>query len=88
MIELLQDGDELIFDEDDILTTIDNPYDPVEETDQWRAWDRDNEHFTPELIDRFAEFSENDDPHLKLLKYNNALLQIFNADEEGVYKLV
>lgn len=88
MIELLQDGDELVFDEDDILTTIDNPYDPVEETDQWRAWDRDNEYFTPELIDRFAEFSENDDPHLKLLKYNNALLQIFNADEEGIYKLV
>jgi len=39
---------------DILLTTVDNPFNPFLQNDEWRAWDRDNGYNTPGLIARYA----------------------------------
>ena len=37
-----------------MLTTIDNPYDPYTEYDQWLDWDHEHGYFTQEYMGRLA----------------------------------
>ena len=36
----------VLFDETDVLTTLDNPYDPHEDYDKWSIWDEENGYYT------------------------------------------
>jgi hypothetical protein len=41
-----------------MLTTVDNPYDPFTQWDEWYAWDRQAGYHTPGLLDRIARLSD------------------------------
>lgn len=47
-----------------MLTTKDNPYNPITQYDAWLDWDRTNGYYTNELLARFiplsADMSEED----------------------------
>ena len=76
-----------LFEEDSVLTTIDNPYDPKTEYDKWLEFDHSKGYNTSELLDRLVAFDENDDKDVERRKYIKALLLILFNDFEGVYKL-
>lgn len=38
-----------------MLTTIDNPFNPFEQPDQWRSFDVDHGYFTSEYLSRIAK---------------------------------
>ena len=41
-----------------MLTTIDNPYSPFNQYEEWYAWDRGKGYHTPEFLARVAVVSE------------------------------
>lgn len=71
-----------------MLTTIDNPFDPFTQTDQWRSYDVDHGHYTSEYLARIAktdeEMSEED--------YNNeikrACEEVLAYNPLKIYKIV
>lgn len=75
------------FNEDDVLTTIDNPYDPKEEFSQWYHWDIENGYNTSEYIARLADYDDDDDSSMLRFKYELAILEIL-LNNENLYKIV
>lgn len=44
-------------DTESMLTTVDNPWNPFTNYDEWYEWDRDAGYGTPELLARIANAS-------------------------------
>lgn len=42
-----------------MLTTVDNPFDPFTQWDDWKAWDESKGYFTCQLLDREVRLSPN-----------------------------
>lgn len=71
-----------------MLTTIDNPYDPRTEYTKWMQWDQEHGYFTAEYIASLCSFSnEMDDAAMDKI-IQQAQMEIMEADELGIYKLV
>ena len=76
------------FEEGDVLTTLDNPYNPKEEFTKWYAWDTQNGYNTSEYLARLADYDvESDDDIVITLKYHRAMMEalLYNKDK---YKVV
>lgn len=41
-----------------MLTTVDNPFDPFIQFDEWYSWDRNAGYHTPSLLDRIINSSD------------------------------
>jgi hypothetical protein len=71
-----------------MLTTVDNPYNPFTEWDEWYAFDARQGYHTPGLIDRLTfdsyELSEAD----QTLSVQLAIGEIARANVLGIYRLV
>lgn len=84
-----QDFIDALYDLDsDLLTTLDNPYNPKKDYEHWLNYDHTYGYYTAEYIVRIAGFSPHDDDYTTSVKYSRALNFILNNDHEGVYKLV
>jgi hypothetical protein len=71
-----------------MLTTVDNPYDPFTQWDEWYAWDRDAGYHTPGFLDRIARMSDElseGDQHLAL---EQAMDEIVRENVMGVHRKV
>lgn len=78
-------------DEELMITTIDNPYNPKTEYDKWRQYDMDNGHNTEEFIARLVDMEDDFDvdDELKVNELTNKVIQdIINLDVIGTYTLV
>lgn len=68
-----------------MLTTIDNPYDPFTEFDKWNRFDEEHGYFTNNYVDRVMynskELSEAD----QLEAYNMAIDSILKLNITGKY---
>jgi hypothetical protein len=68
-----------------MLTTIDNPFDPFTEYEEWEAYDEDAGYYTPAYLARVAitsdELSEADQD----LSLEDAILEIIDNDPLGIY---
>lgn len=70
------------------VTTIDNPFDPFKEFDEWKRFDEDHGYYTCEYIARIANTStdltesENDDA------INDAVKEICRLNILGIYKKI
>lgn len=76
------------FDEEDMLTTIDNPYSPKDDYGKWYSWDIANGYNTTEYLARLADYDvNNDDEQTMRLKNHRAMMEalIYN---ENKYKIV
>jgi hypothetical protein len=73
---------------DVMLTTIDNPFDPFVEFDQWKAFDEGKGYFTCSYLARIAntsiELSEEDEA----LAIEQAIDEIVQLNVLGIYKKV
>jgi len=70
------------------LTTVDNPYDPYEQFDQWFAFDTEKGYNCCGLLERVARTSEELSPEDNRIEINNAVDQIVLNDPTGLYKRV
>lgn len=78
-------GDHMI---ESMLTTIDNPYSPFDNYDEWYVWDRNKGYNTPEFLARIAIVSEelSDSDYLMAIEY--AIDEIVKENVLGLYKKV
>ena len=71
-----------------MLTTVDNPYDPFTQLDQWDAWDRDAGYHTAAFLARITvtsdELSETDQD----LAIEDAIDEIVRENVLGHYRKV
>jgi len=73
---------------DYMLTTIDNPYSPFTQWDDWYAWDADAGYHTPGLLARIVKTSDelsDADQHLAI---QQAIDEIVYENVLGVHKKV
>lgn len=75
------------FEPTDVLTTIDNPYNPKEDFTKWYQWDTQNGYNTSEYIGRLADYDEDDDDDTLRYKYELAMLFILEHNED-LYRIV
>lgn len=71
-----------------MLTTVDNPFNPFTQFDEWYAFDIQHFYNTLGLVARFASFSEDlSDDELEA-ENQNAIARILAIDFEHKYKIV
>jgi hypothetical protein len=71
-----------------MLTTVDNPYDPFTQWDEWFAWDLSAGYGTPGLLARVTRTSDDlseSDQHLAI---QQAIDEIVQENVLGVFKKV
>lgn len=75
------------FEPTDVLTTIDNPYNPKDEFTKWYQWDTQNGYNTSEYVGRLADYDEDDDDETLRYKYELAMLFILEQNKD-LYRIV
>ena len=71
-----------------MLTTIDNPYDPFTQWDQWFNWDVLHGYNSCGLLARIAHTSDGISEADNRLEIENAIDEIINFDALKVFKKV
>lgn len=70
------------------LTTIDNPYSPYDEFDQWYRYDTDHGYNSSGLLMRLAETSSQFTDNENAYEIERAIDRIVAADPLNLYKKV
>ena len=68
-----------------MLTTLDNPYNPFTQPDEWYAMDRYLGHYTPEYLARIAVISNGLSPADQELAIDEAINEIVSYNLNGLY---
>ena len=71
-----------------VLTTFDNPYDPVEQFDAWYQYDMDKRYGTCGLLDRIARTSDALTEEENDREIERAIDDIIKYDVRNIYKKV
>lgn len=71
-----------------MLTTIDNPFHPLDEYDEWLRYDQDHGYFTNEYLARVAPESIYLTDAENQMIVNSAIDEICRLDLLGIYKRV
>lgn len=71
--------------EESMLTTLDNPYNPFTQYDEWYALDRYLGHYTPEYLARVAIVSDGLSPADQQLAIEDAIAEIVALNFNGLY---
>lgn len=75
-------------DDDLMLTTLDNPYNPHNEFKKWYQWDVEQRYNTSEYIARLANYQNDDSDEALASKYSLAVMEILMNDNYNVYRLI
>lgn len=70
------------------LTTTDNPYDPMDEFDEWYTWDLANGYHTCAYLARVARTSESLTEEENLEERERAIDEIVELNITGTYKKI
>lgn len=70
------------------LTTVDNPFDPVDQQDSWLLYDQLNGYKSNELLASFARTSEELSDYENQLEIREACLRIMALDPNNIYVMV
>lgn len=68
-----------------MLSTIDNPYDPFTQYDEWYAYDRDSGYNTPAFLARVVVTSESLSEADQDLALEQAISEIVKFNVLGIY---
>lgn len=68
------------------LTTVDNPYDPYEQFEQWYRFDADHGYNSSGLLMRLAETSSQFTDNENAYEIEKAIDKIIAADPCNIYK--
>lgn len=75
-------------DEDVMLTTLDNPYDPFTQWDEWYEFDTSHGYHTAAYVARQVVSSDEISDADQLVALNNAIDDIISENLSGNYKKV
>lgn len=75
-------------DEEYMLTTVDNPYDPFTQFDEWDAYDRQAGYGTTAFIARLCRTSDELSDADQQSIYNDTINEIVNENVLGLYRKV
>ena len=67
------------------LTTVDNPYDPIDDYDNWRAFDYQKGHCCDEYVARCMRTSSEFPDEMIEEDYERAIDEIVKYDLTGLY---
>lgn len=70
---------------DRMLTTVDNPYNPFSDPDRWRVWDQAKGYNTPQYLARITFNSEELTDELFEEEYQRAIDEILELNTLGIY---
>lgn len=70
------------------LTTTDNPYDPIDQYDQWYAFDTQKGYCTDAYVARILKTSSEFSEEEQARDYENAIDEILSYNLTGNYKKV
>ena len=73
---------------DYLLTTTDNPYDPFEDFSKWDAFDREKGHNTCDLIGRLSQLSDDMTQREEEAEYDRVVDFIIYHDPHDKYKKI
>lgn len=68
------------------VTTIDNPFDPFEENENWKRFDEDKGYYTSNLVARVAKVQDDLDEDTYNFQIEQAVDQIVKLNVLGIYK--
>ena len=71
-----------------MLTTIDNPYDPFTQYDEWYAWDVQHGYHTCSYLARITHTSPSLSQQDESVAIENAIDEIVRLNVTGVYRKV
>ena len=71
-----------------MLTTVDNPYNPFVQFDEWRAFDENKGYYTLEYLGRIAKTSHELSDSDYDLAVNQAINEILSFNVLGIYQKV
>lgn len=71
-----------------MLTTVDNPFNPFIQFDEWFAWDRQAGYDTPSHLDRIAKVSDDMSEPDQALAIQQAIEEIIEENVSGMYRKV
>jgi len=71
-----------------LLTTVDNPYHPIDQYDQWRDFDMENGYYTEQRLAKIAKTSYNLTDLENQRNINAAIDDFIRLDELGLYRRV
>ena len=71
-----------------MLTTIDNPYDPFTQFDEWNAYDESKGYYTCSYLARFAYTSSDLSDVDQSISVENAIDEIISKNPLKIYKKV
>lgn len=70
------------------LTTTDNPYNPITQFDEWRAFDEQQGYYSCEYLARIAKTSDDLSPLDQAIAVEEAIDEIVELNVLGIYKKV
>jgi hypothetical protein len=71
-----------------MLTTVDNPFDPFTQFDEWYVWDQNAGYCTPGLLARISYSSDEISEADQHLVVQQAIDEIVRENVSGVHKKV
>lgn len=71
-----------------MLTTIDNPFDPFTQWDDWKRFDEDMKYFTCSYLARITKTSDDLSDADNDLAIENAINEIVSLNILGIYRKV
>lgn len=77
-----------VVDEDYMLTTVDNPFDPFTQYDDWFAWDERAGYYTPGALARVVILSPDLSEADQRSAINDAIDEMCRENVLGVYRKV
>lgn len=71
-----------------LLTTVDNPYHPSDQFDEWLTWDHEHGYYTDQRLAKIAKTSIHlsDGENQRII--NGAVNDFIRLDDIGLYKRV
>ena len=70
------------------LTTIDNPYDPQDEFQEWYEFDMQNGYYTCNRFDRLSKFEDDMSENERIIENNRIVDRLFSLDFIKIYKII
>ena len=71
-----------------MLTTVDNPFNPFTQFDEWFAFDRQMGYNTPSFLDRVTKVSDDVSQPDQLLAIQHAIDEIVQENVSGMWRKV
>lgn len=68
------------------LTTLDNPFDPFEDNENWRRYDEDHGYFTNNLVARIAVTHDEMPDDVYNFQIEQAINEILRFNVTGLYR--